>query len=213
VILVGVAAWVYSLTQQMSTQATLLAEIKKSADESREFQLDAIKSLLAKDRDAETHDPRKFVDSLRELRKDLDEAKFQADKQERLARVVYLDNKKLDEELAKVTKEKIELEKQAKAAEADKEDKREEVKQLKKERDALYDTPNGELTRKYSTTLYAAIAGWIVALLSTLGLLAVWLAKSPIDPEASTGFATIKVPIPGVSPENPPAEEPPHQII
>ena len=42
--------------------------------------------------------------------------------------------------------------------------------ELKSELDSVYKTPQGELSKKYSISLYAAIAGWAVAVLASLGL-------------------------------------------
>jgi len=211
VILVAGLAWLYSLTQQMQDQTASLTKLEKSVDETDRVQRWALDSLLAKT--DEGSNPRRFIESYQKAAKDLEAAKEQVKDKERMTLLAVADNKRLATELEKVTKERIEASEKLKSESEAYEKERKRVKDLEAELETVYKTPQGELSSKYSTTLYAAIAGWIAAILASLGLLAIWLSRNPLDPEPNPGPGSVTVPITGVSPKPAPSEEPPHQIL
>ena len=206
VVIVAALAWLYSITQQMNDQTVALNKLEKSVDQTDRVQMLALDALLAKT--DEGRDPRKFVENYQKVQRDLDAAK---DK-ERLTLLAVADNKRLESELEKVKKDKLEALDKVKAEGERYESVHEKAKDLKSELDSVYKTPLGELSKKYSITLYAAIAGWVAALLASLGLLAMWLSKTPLEDDPMPRPGSITVPVPGLGPIQSPSQEPPHQI-
>ena len=213
VVLVAAVAWLYTLTQQLHDQADALIKLEKSADQTEKVQKIALDALLAKTE--EGRDPKKFVENYRKAQNDLEDAKDQVKSKEKLTLLAAADIKRLEGELTKIQEEKKEAVEKAKTSKEDYEAEREKVIELRQERDAFSQTKEGQLAWKYSSALYAAIAGWVVALLASLGLLALWLSRTPLDPETplTLNTSSITVPVPGVSPNPDPPQEPPHQIV
>ena len=211
VVLVAALAWLYSLTQQMHDQTIALGRLEKSVDQTDRVQLLALDTLLAKT--DEGRDPRKFVENYQKVQRDLETAREAVKDKERLTLLATADNRRLEKELKAAEKDKLEALEKYDAEKQAREGEHEKARDLKTELDSVYKTPQGELSWKYSTSLYAAIAGWIVAVLASLGLLAMWMAQNPPEDEPSTAPGSITVPVPGVRPSGPtPEEEPPHQI-
>jgi proteasome lid subunit RPN8/RPN11 len=211
VIMVAAVAWLYTMTQQMHDQTLALNKLEKSVDQTDRVQMLALDALLAKTE--EGHNPRKFVENYQKVQRDLEAARELVKDRERQTTLVTADNRRLDGELEKARKDKLEAVEKAKTEGDRYENEHEKLKGLKAELDSVYKTPQGELSWKYSTSLYAAIAGWVVALLSSLGLLAIWLSKTPLEDDHSLLTGQVTVPIAGVSPTPPPSQEPPHQIL
>jgi hypothetical protein len=210
VVVVAALAWLYALTQQMNDQTATLTKLEKSVDQTDRVQVLALETLLAKT--DEGRDPRKFVENYQKAQRELEAAKEAVKDKEKLTLLAVADNKRLESELEKVKKDKDEVLEKAKGDKESYEAEREKARDLKSELDAVFKTPQGELSKKYSLTLYAAIAGWIAALLASLGLLAMWLSRTPLEDDTIPRPGSITVPVPGLSPSRPPSEEPPHQI-
>jgi proteasome lid subunit RPN8/RPN11 len=211
VVIVVAVAWLYTLTQQMHDQTEALNELAKTVKHTDSVQSRAFETLLSKTDVGRT--AKSFVENFQKAEKELEEVKVAVKDKERLNLLAMADNRKLLEELDKTTKEMIEAKANAKKEREDYETERGRVKELNFEIDRIYKTPQGELSWKYSISLYAAIAGWIVAILASLGLLAMWLSRVPIDEPPSSMPGSITVPISGISPNQPPSQEPPHQIV
>jgi proteasome lid subunit RPN8/RPN11 len=211
VIVVAALAWVYTLTQQLHEQTASLAKLEKSVDDTDRVQRWALDTLLSKSEEGSS--PRKLIEGYQKAARDLEAAREQVKDKERLTLLAVADNKRLEGELKKAEKERADAVKEAKSEREGYESEREKAKGLRSELDSVYNTPHGELKKQYSTLLYGAIAGWVIALLASLGLLAMWLSKTPLDDEPGLRPGSITVPIAGVSPGQPPAEEPPHQIV
>src|SRR5262249_7262220 len=85
------------------------------------------------------------------------------------------------------------------------------------EQDEILETIEGKkaagLVRRYDRAWYTAVAGWSVALLLTLGLLAAFGLKVPAEATAEPEFGTVKLP-PSFQPGTRPGDEevPPHHI-
>ena len=210
VVVVAALAWLYTLGQQLHDQTLALAKLEKSVDQTDRVQMLALDTLLAKTE--EGRDPRKFVENYQKVQRDLESSRDSVKEKERLTALAMADNRRLEKELEAASKDKVEALQKAQDERADYEAERDKARELKSTIEAIYKTPQGELAWKYSTSLYAAIAGWIVALLSLLGLLAMSLTKDPLDPGPEARPGSITIPVPGVSPEVSPPEEPPHQI-
>ncbi len=213
VVLVAALAWLYSLTQQMHDQTVALSKLEKSVDQTDRVQLLALDTLLAKTE--EGRDPKKFVENYQKAKNDLEAAKEAVKDKERLTLLADGRQPAPGERAGNGRRRtsskpwrRSRSEKQAYEAEHEK------ARDLKTELDAVYKTPQGELSWKYSTSLYAAIAGWIVAMLASLGLLAMWLSQDPPEDESVPGTRLDHGPGPRREPRGPPPpEEPPHQII
>ena len=203
---VAVLAWLYAMGQQMHDQSAALAKLEKSVDQTDRVQRLALDTLLAKTDEA--RDPRRFVENYQRAQKDLEAAREAVLDKERLTLLAMADNRRLERELDSTRKEVASALEKANSERQDYEVQRDKARDLKSELDAVYKMPQGELSRKYSTSLYAAIAGWVVAALASLGLVALWFSRVPPDevPPLRSGTVTI----PGVGPTAPP--EPPHQI-
>jgi len=199
VLLVAAAAWLYTLTQQLQIQTTTLEKLSRSVDDTDTVQQLALKTLL--ERDGEGSDPRRFVDKLTKAEKDLDEMKGVARSQERLALVAARDHQRIEAEFEKHKKVAAEAAEKAKGDREDYEKLRARNKELDAENEGILKTPQGELAHKYAISWYSAVAGWGLALLSTLGLLALWASRTPPADEPTTANP---VPTP---------VEPPHQIV
>ena len=212
VLIVAGLAWLYTLTQQMHDQTDSLTKLAKSVEHTDQVQSAALDTLLAKTEEA--RDPKKFVENFHKTTKDLELAKVAVKDKERLTDLALADNKRLEGDLEKLRKEKIDALDKLKVEQTAYENEHEKVAGLKSELESIYKTPQGELSWKYSTSLYAAIAGWIVAVLASLGLLGMWLSRMPPDDvPGGPQPGTVKVTIAGVSPNQPPPQEPPHQIV
>ena len=211
VLLVAAVAWLYTLTQQLHDQAEALTALKESAEQTETVQKVALDALLAKS--GEGGDRKSFLDNYRKARKDLEEALDKVKTQEKQTILAMADNKKLEGDLVKVTEAKQKALDDAKSVKEDLDKAREKYADLKDEAEAFYQTKDGQIAVKYSTALYAAIAGWVLALLSSLGLLALWLSRTPLEPGSSPGLSVSPINVPGVSPEPAPSQEPPHQIV
>ena len=214
VLLLAGLAWLYSLNQQMQAQTAALGKLEKSVDQTDRVQVLALETLLAKT--DEGRDPRKFVENYQKAQRDLDSARDTIKDKERMTLLAVADLRRLEKELESTRKEKSEalekLEDEKKAYEAE----HEKAKQLRDLVETVYKTPQGVLSGKYQTSLYAAIAGWIVAILALLGVLAMWLSQAPPEEEPPSDPRSgprKTVPVPGVSPAGPASEEPPHQIL
>jgi len=207
-ILVATLAWLYTINQQVRDQTDVLSRLEKSVDQTDKVQMLALDTLLAKSE--EGRDPRRFVENYQKTQKALEVAREEVRSRDRLTALAVADIRRLEREMEALGKEKAEALDKAKTEREDYEDEREKARALRSELDEVYKTPQGELSRKYSTSLYAAIAGWAVAILSLLGLAALWLAKAPPEMEASEQPGRFTVPVPGVSA---PPQEPPHQIV
>jgi proteasome lid subunit RPN8/RPN11/Skp family chaperone for outer membrane proteins len=211
VVLVAALAWLYSLNQQMQDQTVALGKLGKTVDQTDDIQRLALETLLAKTE--EGRDPRRFVEKYHKVQKDLDETMDALKDKDRLTLLAMADIRRLEKELESEKKGKLEAVEKANEKQKAYEDERERARELSGRLDAIYDTPLGKLSWKYSTSLYAAIAGWVVAILASLGLLAMWMTQGlPEDDEPSNSPGSITVPVPGVTPGEPPAEEPPHHI-
>jgi proteasome lid subunit RPN8/RPN11 len=211
IFIVAVLAWLYMIGQQMQNQTLALAKLEKSVDQTDRVQMLAMDTLLA--RTDEGRDPRKFVENYRKAQVDLEAAKDAVKEKERLTSLAMLDNRRLEKELEAETLAKAKALEKADSEQARFEAEREKARDLKAEIDSVYKTPQGLLSWRYSTALYAAVAGWIVAALSLLGLAAMWLTKVPPDDVPPSRLVGGTVPVPGVSPgPSRPSEEPPHQI-
>jgi proteasome lid subunit RPN8/RPN11 len=200
VVIVAVLACLYTLTQQMHDQSQAIGKLEKSVEQTDQAQTTAMALLLDKSDDVSS--PKKFIESYNKARKEISTS------------LALADNKRLATEISKLKEDKIELADKLKRIEKDGEEDHSRLKELQGELRTVYDTPSGQLSVKYSTALYAAITGWIVAILAGLGLLAMYIAKTPLEDESSPMTGIIKVPIAGVSPGvSSPSEEPPHQIV
>jgi proteasome lid subunit RPN8/RPN11 len=208
VILVAALGWLYSIAQQMHDQSVALGKLEKSVDQTDRVQMLALDTLLAKTE--EGRDPRKFVENYQKTQKELESAREAVKDKERLTLLAVADNRKLEQELETARKDTLSALEKAKTERQDFESERAQVRNLKAELDLVYKTPRGELSWKYSASLYAAIAGWVVAVLASLGLAAMWLSKIP--PEDETVPHTGPITIPGLGPISQPSEEPPHEI-
>lgn len=212
VLIVAGLAWLYTLTQQMHDQTEALAKLAKSVDHTDQFQSATLTTLLSKT--DEGRDPKKFVEDFHKTTRDLELARVAVKDRERLTDLAVADIKRLATELEKVKKDKDEAMDSLKKEQTAYENLQARAADLDSELKAIYKTPQGELSSKFTTSLYAAIAGWIVAILSSLGLLAMWLNKTPIDDVPGPRPGPITVPIAGVSPSGqPPTQEPPHHIV
>jgi proteasome lid subunit RPN8/RPN11 len=213
VVLVAALGWLYSLNQQMHDQTVSLGRLEKSVDQTDRVQILALDTLLAKTE--EGRDPRRFVENYQKAQRDLDAARDAVKDKERLTLLAMADIRRLEKELESVHKEKLEAQDKLLSEKDAYESEHEKARDLRAQLESVSRTPQGLLSSKYSTALYAAIAGWIVAALALLGLLAIWLSNSPIEdePMPSTQLGpSITIPVPGVSPGEPAPEEPPHQI-
>ena len=210
VVLVATVAWLYSLNQQMHDQTVALKELEKSVDQTDHVQMLALETLLANTE--EGRNPRTFVANYQKAQSDLETAKEAIRIKERTADLAVAETRRLEKELKATEKDKNEALEKFDSEHKDRENEHAKAKNLKAELDSFYKTPQGELSWKYSTSLYAAIAGWIVAALALLGLLAMWVSQNPPEDEPSSNPGSITVPVPGVSPGGSPSEEPPHQI-
>ena len=207
VVLVAALAWLYTMTQQMHDQTLVLGKLEKAVDQTDHVQMLALETLL--DKTDEGRDPRKFVEKYQKAQRELDSAREALRDRERMTNLAILDNRRLEADLEKVKKEKLEALETARSDQARYDLEHAKTRDLRSELESVYKTPQGELSWKYSTSLYAAISGWIVAVLASLGLLAVWLSKNPLDSEP----LPLTVPIPVVPPKSAtPHQEPPHQI-
>jgi proteasome lid subunit RPN8/RPN11 len=198
ILLVAAVAWLYSLTQQINVQTATLEKLAKSVEDTEKAQLLAVETLLA--REGETREPRKFVENYTRAQKELEEAKSRAESQARLAQLAAAENQRIMSEFDKLKKNEAEAIEKAKSEREDSEKSREKIKQLNTDLDGIINTPQGELARKYTISWYSAVAGWGVALLASLGLLALWASRTPLLDDVPTAPPS-------------PLEEPPHQIV
>ncbi len=212
VLLVAAVAWLYTLTQQMHDQAEALVRLGKSAEQTERVEKVALDALLAGTE--ERRDPKKFLETYRNAERDLEEANARVKSQEKLTLLAAADNQRLEKKLAETTEEKKDALDKLKVEQDRYESEHKRYREMKDERDAVYETKEGQLAWRYSTALYAAIAGWVAALLASLGLLALWLSRTPLDPVSPLDMNSPPITIPGVSPNaGSPQQEPPHQIV
>ncbi len=211
VIIVAFLACLYTLTQQLRDQTAALDKLDHAVKQTDETQTVALEALLAKEQGTT---PRKFVDINTKLREERDSAREKAKDKEIYANLALAENKRLLEEVEKLRTDKEKLVAEKNKQEKSYENDRSKLSELESEIKAVYDSPQGQLNLKYSTALYAAVAGWAVAILSLLGLLALWLAKTPLEDDSLAPPGAITIPVPGLNPNATPAnsEEPPHQI-
>jgi len=216
VVLVAAVAWLYTLTQQLREQTTTLADLKRAVDQSEKVQQVAIETLLAKGESGS--DPRKFVESLTRARKDLAESREEAKSQGALALVAAAENRRLAADLDKRAKDEAEAVAILKENKDVVEKQRERIKEQEEVLGLYVKTDKGEVLRKYQISWYTALVGWGVALLASLGLLALWASRTPIpgeDPRGDGplggggmgGMGGIGGGVSG------PRQEPPHQIV
>lgn len=211
IFVVALLAWLYMIGQQMQDQTLALAKLEKSVDQTDRVQMLAMDTLLA--RTEEGRDPRKFVENYRKAQAELEASKNAVNQKERLTTLAMLDNRRLEKELEVEKLEKVKALEKVDSGRALFEAERDKARDLKTEIDSVYKTPQGQLSWQYSTALYAAIAGWIIAALSLLGLAAMWLSKVPAVDLPTSRLAGGTIPVPGVSPGSTKlTEEPPHQI-
>jgi proteasome lid subunit RPN8/RPN11 len=198
ILMVAAVVWLYSITQQINAQTGALDKLARSVDDTDTVQQLALKALLEKEGDA--RDPRRFVADLNRARKELDEVRSEARSQARLAVVAAEANRKLQADSLELKKARDEAIEKANGEHEESEKRREQIKELNAAIEGISKTETGELARKYANSWYGAVAGWGVAVLATLGLLALWASRTPIPNEP-----------PGSRPT--PPEEPPHQIV
>ncbi len=212
VVIVAILACLYTLTQQLHDQTIALGNLKESVKLVDQTQSATLESLFPKE-DAAT--AKKLIENSAKLQRDLQAAKEAVKDKELLGTLALAETKKLQTELEDLKKKTSEIANELKKTELEAEEDHSKAVAFEAELKKVYDTPQGKMEIKYSTALYAAITGWAVAILSSLGLLALWISKTPLpeEPIPSTGKYT--VPIPGVSPKSTtnPSEEPPHQIV
>ena len=213
VVLVAALAWLYSMTQQMNEQSQTLAKLDKTLNRTDSVQKAALDALLSKTEAG--RDTNKFVENYEKTRRELDEARDLVTAREKTTTLALADNKRLEAEIEKLLKEKAAADKSSRVDLDRYETEKQKVNELSDELAAVYKTTQGELSKKYSYSLYAAIAGWIVAVLASLGLLGLWLAKNPLEDEPGPRIGSTTIPVPGVSPtsNSPQPQEPPHQIL
>jgi proteasome lid subunit RPN8/RPN11 len=211
VVIVAVLACLYTLTQQMHDQTEAISKLEKSVEQTDQTQATALAVLLEKNDDVSS--PKKFVESYNKAKRDLEAAKVAVKDKEISTTLALADNKRLAALIEELKEEKAKIAEKAKKEVQEYEEDHLKVRELRSELKSIYETPPGQMSLKYSTALYAAITGWIVAILAGLGLLALWISKMPLDDDLTTRPGTITVPIPGVSPNAGRPEEPPHQIV
>ena len=211
VVLVAALGWLYALNQQMHDQTAVLNKLERSVDQTDKVQLLALDTLLAKT--DEGRDSRKFVENYQKVKQELDDTRDAMKREQRLTVLAMSDNRRLEKELDGLKKDKQDAIEKYDSEKQYRESEHEKARDLQAVIDSFNKTSQGELNKKYSLTLYAAIAGWIVAALASLSLLALWLTQNPPEDEPSARPGTFTVPVPGVSPGGPsPEEAPPHQI-
>ncbi len=210
VIIVAVLACLYTVTQQLHDQTIAISRLEKSVQVTEQTQTATLESLLGKD---EGGNPRRFVENSTKLRKDLETAKEAVKDKEIVAGLALAEARKLTTQIEDLKNENQKLTEAAKKKEQQFEEDHSKAIGLEEEIKKVYSTPPGQLSLKYSTALYAAIAGWGVAILSSLALLALWISRTPIEDDPLPRRGPITVPIPGVNPNPPASEEPPHQIV
>ncbi len=211
ILIVAVLACLYALAQQVRDQTVVLEKLDKAVKQTDDSQTATLESLLARENGPS---PRSFVESLNKFKREAEAAKEAVKDKEIVTSLALSETRRLASELESLKKENLKLVADVKTEELKNKEDRSKVDELKNELDSVYQSPQGQLSLKYSTALYAAIAGWAVAILSVLGLLAVWIARTPLDDSPSTS-GSITVPIPGLAKNQnaAPTEEPPHQIL
>ncbi len=210
-LIVAALAWLYSLTQQINEQTDALNKLAKAVDHTDSVQTVALETLLAKTDDGRS--PKKFIENFEKSSKELEQVKYLAKDKEKLTNLAMEANRKLEEDLDKLKKDMLKAQEKIKKEEDAYTSEHEKYNEAKSELETFYKTPTGEMARKYSTSLYAAIAGWIVAILASLGLLAMWMTRMPPEDAMDPRTGPLTIPVTGVSPNPPPAQEPPHQIV
>ncbi len=216
IVLVAAVAWLYSLTQQLRDQTEVLADLRKSAEQSDKVQQVALDALLA--RESPGADPKRFLDSLTRAQKELGVAKDEAKSERALALVAAAENRRLVAVLDQARKAEAEAAEKAALTKDEVEKQRQKIKELDGVLDQYYKSEKGEVERKYQYSWYFAVAGWLLAILATLATLALWAARTPepgedprgIGPAPGGGMGGLGGVAPGPPP---PGQEPPHQIL
>ncbi len=197
ILIVAAAAWLYTITQQIRDQTDSLAKLEKTVGRTDQVQEVALRTLLSN-----AQDPKRFVENFTRVEKDLEDAREALQREKRSAQLALDDNRQLGSRFEELRKKKQEADENLEKNKTEIEDTRAKVKERDREIEGIYKTDRGVLARQYTVTLYAAIGGWVIALLAVFGLLAIWASRTPPgDPEA---------PGPGPGPSLSP--EPPHQI-
>ena len=206
VVLFAALAFLYSLTTQVHEQTAALIELKRSVAETGQVQQVAMEALLAK---AEAPMGAKgFVESLSRAKKDLADVSDKARSLEALARAAGSENRKLVDEIDGLRKDVAKAKEESKKEE----DKVEEQRSRLRDYDEFFKTDKGDLYRKYQFSWYAAAAGWVVAVIAVLGVVALWASRTPLggeDPREGGPFGGMGN-MGGVAT---PPQEPPHQIL
>ncbi len=200
-VLVAGAAGFYALAQQFRDQSEHFARLEQSVRQADQVQQVALETLLTKAGDGS--DPRRFVDHLAQARSERALALDQAKYQETLAGIAAGEIQDLRAKLAKAKDEQVAQAAEARKAKAESDDRAGRVKELDRELTDYMKTDKGDLARSYRLAWYAALAGWGLAILASLGLLATWAGRA--DEEA---VAPRKPAPPRVQPP-----EPPHSIV
>ncbi|HMB05194.1 MAG TPA: Mov34/MPN/PAD-1 family protein [Isosphaeraceae bacterium] len=201
--------WLNHLGNRVQEQTVALQELEKTVDRSSAAQRLALDTLLDQ---ASVGQPDKFVEKYGQAVRALDESRRHLDEQKTInetlaarAKELHLGNTQLKTDLAVATKKVEQYERDAKevpelrARLGQMEDVAGRRAKRVAELDALLETIEGRkaaaLLRKYDRAWYAAVAGWGLSLLLSLGLL-VALINLKVGDE------------PGPAPEGPP----PHRI-
>ncbi len=201
--------WLHHLGNRVQEQTVALQELEKTVDRSSAAQRVALDTLLDQ---ASGGQPAKFVEKYDKTIRALDESRQLLKNQKTIndtlgARLheLQLGNAQLKTDLAAATKKLEQYEKDAKEAPelrvrlSHMEEVAERKDRKVAELDALLETIEGRkaaaLLRKYDRAWYAAVAGWGLSLVLSLGLL--------------VAFINLKI---GDEPEPAPEEPPPHRI-
>ena len=195
-------AWLYLLQQGLTRQADAMAKLTDAVAKTEEGQQFAFDSLAARtDPGASAYSLRNEITVVNRKRQELED---QIKDRETATHAIASQARTLAANLEKSTKALDEANSKNKELTAEAADLRIMVKALEK-------TPEANLARRYDIAWYAAIAGWIVAVLAGLGLVATLGSR----PEAQPAPAP---PSPGRTDGTgprvvyTPTEEPPHSI-
>lgn len=210
VVLFAALAFLYSLTQQVHEQTGTLARLRESVDQTDKVQQVALEALLAKSEEGGS--PRKFVESLALARKERDEIREEARSEKALALVAGAENRRLLKAIDDLKKAEAKAEETIKKGEEEAKEQRTRLREL----DEFLKTDKGDVLYKYQVSWYAAFAGWVAALLATLGLVALWASRSPLGGEDPRDGGPIGGGGGGMGSMGgvaAPRQEPPHQIV
>jgi proteasome lid subunit RPN8/RPN11 len=225
VVAVLASLWLYQFHRSVEDQQARLVRIGENLDRASAGQRLALEALLAASQTPQ-RGPDALVSQFGRTVRDLDDARTRLDGQKAIndtlaGRLLAIDdeNKRLKADLSHAkTFEKDAKEVVALRERIDELEGKNDLQSRKlTEQEEILETAEGKkaarLVRLYDRAWYTAVAGWGVALLLTLGLLAAFGLKAPAEATAEPEFGTVKLP-PASRPAHLGGEEdaPPHHI-